>query len=119
MNLKQRMRLNELDPRDPDHDALEDLQARWIQHYMDEYAENGTMAGEDATDLELDTQLEKLKRIAVCHLVSNVATPEQMAEDWRRCRARLYEIIYEAAADTVSENWEEIKQDTLDQYHGP
>ena len=115
MNLKQRIRFNDLDPRDPDHDALEELQGRWVQQFMDEYAEHGTMAGEDATDLELDTELVKLKEIALCHLVSGVATPEQMAEDWRRYSAQLYELINEVATEAVSDNWDEIKKYALEQ----
>ena len=116
MNLKQRIRMNDLDPRDPDHDTLEELQEHWTQQYMDEYAEHGTIAGEDASDLELDTQLEKLKKLALTHLVSNGATPSQTAEAWRLYSVRLYELIYEAADETVSENWEEIKRDALEQH---
>ena len=118
MNLKQRMRLNDLDPRDPDHDALEDLQARWEQQYMEEYAEHGTMAGEDVTELEQDTQLEKLREKALALLVSDVTTPSQMAEAWRDYGKRLYALINEAANEVVITNWDEIKQDEMDQYHG-
>ena len=110
MSLKQRIRLNELDPRDPDHDSMEELQEHWVQRYMDEYAVNGTMGGEDATDLELDTQLEKAKQAAIMAMVRGNSSKE-----WGAYTDRLRELIVEAAHEAVNDNWEGIKQDTLEQ----
>ena len=112
MNTKQRIRLNELDPRDPDHDDLEELQAHWVQRYMLEYAANGTMGGEDAADLELDTQLVIAKQAAIMAMVRG------SSKEWDAYTDRLQHLIMEAAEEAVSDNWESIKQDTLEQCDG-
>ena len=108
MNAKQRIRLNDLDPRDPDHDGMEELQQHWAQRYMEEYAGHGTMGGEDATDLELDTQLVIAKKAAIAAMVRGNSSKE-----WDAYTDRLRELIVEAAEEAVSDNWEDIKQDTL------
>ena len=113
MNIKQRIAMNGLDPRNPDHDSMEELQAYWVQCYMEEYAANGTMAGEDAADLELDTRLVIAKKAAIMAMVRGNSSKE-----WDAYTDRLRELIVEAAEEAVSDNWEDIKKDTLEQCDG-
>lgn len=117
MNIKQRIRLNDLDPRDPDHDDLEDLREEWVQRYIDEYAEYGTMAGEESTDLGLDTQLGELRDKAVAIMVCDAATTADRASAWMDYGRRLKHLITEAADETVSDNWEEIKREALERHN--
>ena len=115
MNIKQRIRLNDLDPRDPDHDSMEELQERWKREYMEEYAEHGTIAGADAWDLEVDPTLERLRELALEHMVASGGMTSQIEEEWALYGARLYELMYEAASEAVQANWEDIKKDELEQ----
>lgn len=93
-------------PQDPDHEDFEDLQELFAQQYAEEYAEHGTMGGEDATDLELNTNLENLKQAAIAASVASKSGIDRDA--WAAYGAALTDEIRQAAWDQMMDDWQEL-----------
>lgn len=104
---------NLLDPGDPEHDALADLQDSIVKDLMQEYAESGTMRGSDQTDLELDEGLELLKRSA---MESTLNESSKVARShWWRYGQHMNYLVLSRASGLVDANWAKIKQEHLEE----